>query len=229
MNDIIKCKQCGLINPSSEDVCERCGASLAEESNLPATDDSSFTANTIPLISCPACGRQVSSQAVSCLGCGQPISNSPDINPGGQPTKDITSVLSSDMNKQVLAAIGSGVLFVGVFMPIYSAPIIGSINYYQNDNWFGMLIIFMAILSVIAMFIKQFWTLLVMGLVSLGALIITFINFQSKMSALQARSRGQIESAVLNTIQLQWGWAVLVVGALILIVVGISELKLRRP
>lgn len=65
-----KCPQCGLVNFAADTGCKRCGASLINEAaQIPQYQ----TAPSIPLISCPVCRTQVSSQAASCPKCGQPL------------------------------------------------------------------------------------------------------------------------------------------------------------
>jgi hypothetical protein len=60
----------------------------------------------------------------------------------------------------------------------------------------------------------------------LGLLLFTFINLQARIS-LQARTEmqsdlagnpfGGIANAAMQSVQIQWGWAVLVVGAVLII------------
>ncbi len=54
---------------------------------------------------------------------------------------------SNGQLKQMLGFLGSVLLFLGVFMPIVSAPIIGSLNYLQNGRGDGVIILVFAILS----------------------------------------------------------------------------------
>ena len=49
----------------------------------------------------------------------------------------------------MLGLIGSVVLFIGVFAPIVSVPIMGNINYFQNGQGDGMIILVLAVISLI--------------------------------------------------------------------------------
>jgi hypothetical protein len=136
------------------------------------------------------------------------------------------------VKKQVLGLIGSIILFLGVFMPIISVPIIGNINYFQNGKGDGTIIIILAAVSLILVLSKKYKGLWFTGFGSLAVLVFTFINFQTRMS--RARFELQLELAdnpfasleelALQSVQLQWGWAVLIVGAALLIAaVAIKE------
>ena len=127
--------------------------------------------------------------------------------------------------KQILGLIGSIVLFIGVFMPIVSIPIMGNMNYFQNGKGDGTIILVLAIISFIFVLIKKFKGLWFTGLGSMAVMVFTFINFQIKMSDIKAQMetelagnpfRGLADMAI-QSVQLQWGWALLVAGAALVI------------
>lgn len=125
----------------------------------------------------------------------------------------------------VLGLLGSATLFVGVFLPILRVPIVGQLNYFQNGKGDGVLLICVAVISVAICASGQLKWLWATGLASIGLLAFTFINFHMRMG--QARSELQRELAdnpfrglgelAIQSVQLEWGWAVLVLGALMLI------------
>lgn len=123
--------------------------------------------------------------------------------------------------KQMLGLIGSIVLFVGVFTPIVSIPIMGNINYFQNGKGDGTIVLVLAVGSLILVLAKKFKGLWFTGLGSMAVMAFTFINFQMKMSDVKAKMetelagnpfRGLADMAM-QSVQLQWGWALLIVGA----------------
>jgi len=118
--------------------------------------------------------------------------------------------------KQLLGLIGVAILFVGVFAPIISAPIVGNINYFQNGKGDGTIILILAVLSLIFTLMKKYKGLWFTGIGSLCVLFFTFINFQIQMNELNHELSGNPFAALAN-IQLQWGWALLVIGAVLLI------------
>jgi hypothetical protein len=140
--------------------------------------------------------------------------------------KDSTgSSVTSSNTKKILGLIGAILLFLGVFMPIVSIPIMGNMNYFQNGKGDGVVIIILAIASVFWILLERYNALWFTGFASLGVLAFTFVTFQSRMS--QVRSQIQKELAdnpfrslaemATQSIQLQWGWALLVVGAVLII------------
>ena len=130
--------------------------------------------------------------------------------------------------KQLLGFIGSIVLFIGVFTPIVSVPIMGNMNYFQNGEGDGTIVLVLAVISLILVLAKKYKGLWFTGIASLGIMLFTFMSFQSKMSQLtQLKAdmeselagnpfRGLADMAI-QSIQLQWGWALLLVGAALVI------------
>ncbi len=75
--------------------------------------------------------------------------------------------------KQLLGLIGSVVLFVGVFAPIVSIPIMGNMNYFQNGKGDGTIVLVLAVISLILVLLKKFKGLWLTGLVSCNGSIFT--------------------------------------------------------
>jgi len=127
--------------------------------------------------------------------------------------------------KKLLGVIGSIVLFIGVFMPIVSVPIMGNMNYFQNGEGDGTIVLALAGISLVLVLAEKFKGLWFTGLGSLGIMLFTFINFQSKMSQAKADMESELAGnpfrgladVVMQSVQLQWGWAVLIVGAALVI------------
>jgi hypothetical protein len=127
--------------------------------------------------------------------------------------------------KQILGLAGSIVLFVGVFAPIVSLPIVGSMNYFQNGQGDGVIVLILAVLSLVLVLLKRYRWLWLTGLLSLGMLVYTFDNFRMKMAQMTADMETKmannpfkgIASTAMQSVQIQWGWALLIVGAGLLI------------
>jgi hypothetical protein len=135
--------------------------------------------------------------------------------------------------KQMLGLIGSIVLFIGVFTPIISVPIIGNMNYFQNGKGDGTIILVLAVVSLILVLSKKFKGLWFTGLGSMAVMAFTFINFQMRMSDVKAQMnanlagnpfRGLADMAM-QSVQFQWGWALLIVGAALVI----SSAAIKEP
>jgi hypothetical protein len=128
-------------------------------------------------------------------------------------------------SKQLTGLIGSIVLFIGVFAPIVSVPIVGNMNYFQNGEGDGTIILILATISFILVLAKKYGGLWFTGIGSLMVMLFTYMSFQSRMS--QAKADMETELAgnpflgladmAIQSVQLQWGWALLIVGAALLI------------
>lgn len=239
VNDIekkdIECKSCGFIvfNADPEialrEICFYCGKIIGDEP-------------VIELKKCESCGQEISKKAKECPKCGwkslaicqvchkeipydsmlcpecgdpHPIFVQPD-QPASSSKKE-----ENKNTQQLLGIIGSIVLFVGVFSPIVSVPIMGNMNYFQNGKGDGVIVLILATISLILVLAKKHKGLWFTGLGSLGVMLFTFVHFQSKMSQVKANMESQLAGnpfrgladMTMQSIQLQWGWALLIVGA----------------
>ena len=127
--------------------------------------------------------------------------------------------------RQLIGTLGSILLIVGVFTPILSAPILGNMNYFQNGEGDGTIVLILAVISLILVFGKKYKGLWFTGLGSIGVLLFTFINFQSRMSQIIAYMELELADnplrsladIAIQSVQLQWGWALLIVGSALII------------
>ncbi|MEO6484686.1 MAG: hypothetical protein ABIO54_04175 [Pyrinomonadaceae bacterium] len=184
---------------------------------------------------CNKCGEQeVPTGATFCPSCGQSMATTTPAarEPESDIRSDVASLgLSSVPLPQILGLAGSAILFVGVFMPIISLPIVGSMNYFQNGRGDGVIILLIAILSGFLSLGKRYRFLLYTGGGSLIILALTFIFFQVRMSQAQAemkKSMGNnpfagLGDAMMNSVQISWGWAVLILGAVLLIAAALIK------
>ena len=135
--------------------------------------------------------------------------------------------------KSVLGIVGSVLLFLGVFLPVISVPIVGGINYFRNGKPEGVIIVLLAIASLLITLRKSYRALWVTGVASLGILASTLIRLEVRMS--QAKSKMEsdlagnpfkgIADVAMQSVQMQWGWAVLVIGSVLLIAAAAMKEK----
>ena len=126
------CENCGTRIRQTANFCPNCGTAqhpdlkepsgpLAEESTGPLTVKS-----TGPLANTP--GPTRTGMVTSLLGILG---------------KRSTTIVG---RKQKLGLAGSVVLFIGVFIPIVTLPIVGSMNYFHNGQGDGVLVLFLALI-----------------------------------------------------------------------------------
>lgn len=142
------------------------------------------------------------------------------------------SLNKTSQRRQLFGIIGSILLFIGVFTPLISLPFVGSINYFQNGRGDGVIIFVLAVISLFMTLARKYGGLWITGFGSLAVMTFTFVNFQIRMSEMQDEMQTEfagnpfrgIADVAVQSIQIQWGWAVLIIGAGFLIAaVAISD------
>lgn len=141
----------------------------------------------------------------------------------------VDSLNKTRQRRQLFGVIGSILLFIGVFTPIISLPIVGSVNYFQNGKGDGVIVLIFSIVSIILTVIKKYRGLLLAGVGSLAMMLFTFVNFQIRLSEMKDEMETKlagnpfrgIADVAMQSIQIEWGWAVLIIGAVFLIVAGV--------
>jgi hypothetical protein len=139
-----------------------------------------------------------------------------------------------------LALSGATVLFVGMFLPIYSAPFVGQVNYFRNGHSDAILLAALAAAAAVLALVRIFPLVGVSGLATLALLAYSFGAFQARMDSVreaaatpQAEARkplATLAKTTVNAIQIQWGWPILILGGILLVAadVRISSRQLSQ-
>ena len=242
------CQNCNIGFPDTSRFCKSCGSNLSDEITIQALPiKSDATTDSSSGLICQNCGMTHRVGAVFCKACGKPlarlqVSRSQQINGQIVESDTVSPVIASHgfqtsaqelpqrrdpdvdrvmARKQMLGLIGSLILFVGVFTPIISLPLVGNMNYFQNGKGDGVIILALAIVSLILTLTKRYRGLWVTGIGTLAVMVFTFVNFQMRMSEAQSQMESQLSGnpfrgladMAMQSVQIQWGWAVLIVGA----------------
>lgn len=194
-------------------------ASETEEPDQQAKDTEDITEIKINLKECPACNKTVSINARTCPHCGEPLKNNLPFNNIPIP--------------KILGILGVAIVSVGVFCPLISAPIVGSINYFQNGDGDGKILLIIAAVSLFLIYLNRAKYLTHTGTLNLIILGYTFYSFIQKKNELKAGLdtdlagnpfKGLADMAY-NAFQLQWGWVILILGSLLLIFAGYLQTR----
>jgi len=138
--------------------------------------------------------------------------------------------------RQMVGLMGCVLLFIGVFMPLIRIPFIGDVNYLANGKGDGIIILVLAVVSLFLVLSKNYKGLYFTGLASAGLMIFTFINIQSRISDMKVSMnkslagnpfRG-IADAAAHAVQIQWGWAFLILGVILLLIAAAANSEVKN-
>jgi len=184
----------------------------------------------MPMNHCPNCGRQYAPHSAMCPPCNYWFSA----------PAAYGEAASSGFNKQQVGGFaGAALLVVGLFMPLIGVPFF-TLNYYSLSQFsslagFGFfLLLLCGVGAGVSAATKRYELLKWPGLGALLILAYTFYTISSKLAEAKTEmvrnmaSMPDAESGpfkgmgntFMNMIQMQWGWAVLGAGALLLLVAG---------
>lgn len=155
---------------------------------------------------------------------------------------------SESKNALIVGLVGAGMLAVGVFTPVVSAPLVGSLHLFQNGLSIGGVVLALAVVSSILAFTRLFRGLWLTGLGTLGLLTYSlthfFVGITHARAAMQKAGADEpdepfaklgeamfakLGEAMMDTVQIQWGWAFLFIGALAVVAsAAFAELRHQR-
>lgn len=126
-----------------------------------------------------------------------------------------------------LVLIGLGLLAIGLFVPIFAAPIVGQVNLLSN----GYMVVAMAVIALMGVTVflatrdelaGSTWT----GAALAGVMVYVIARFEyvatKVRSELAGNPFGGLAQAAFSTVRLEWGWLVLGAGAAAIIYGGIK-------
>ncbi len=138
--------------------------------------------------------------------------------------------------KSMLGWTGSIALLVSVFAPIVSVPLQGEVRYFDIGKAEGVLVVVLTITAFVFVLSRKFGLLWVPGIGSLGYSLIAYDHYRSL--TIQAKARLErlsemvflpgMEDPTLAEFPLEWGWALLCMGALLLIASAAIDDRSRK-
>jgi hypothetical protein len=136
------------------------------------------------------------------------------------------------MDSRILGIVGGVLLLIGVFCPlIFVEPLSLNISYIGSGagtSWEGLLLILLGIAAIALAVLRKYKLLLVPGLIALAIIAYDYFSFKSKMSEMMSGA-GSRSAELENAVQMKWGWIVLILGALVLLVAGAMGRNLPAP
>ena len=177
---------------------------------------------------CEVCNKDISEKDKFCPNCAsdqRPFSErSTQQTAGGQ---------SITIDKRVVGLAGCVILALGVFVPIIKLPIVGSMNYFNNGSGDGVFILGGAVVSLVLILANKYKALFVTSLASLGLLAYALFNFINQMAEIKTQMAESLAGnpfaglgdLAMQSVQLEWGWIVLIVGAVLLMASAVLDSK----
>ena len=125
------------------------------------------------------------------------------------------------MSRLHLGVGGAILLTIGVFAPLIRLPIIGDINYFQNGQGDGVIILILAAASLVLTMAGRYKGLWFTGIASLALIGFTYVNLQSTVQEIRVEMERDLAGnpfaglaeLAMQSVQFQWAWALLVIGA----------------
>ncbi len=135
--------------------------------------------------------------------------------------------------KQIIGLIGSFLLIAGAFCPIIRIPTVGQVNYFNHGHGDGVIILTLGIISLILALFRRYQALILTGILSLGMVTFTFYNIYHKLKEITSQLSRELANSPLkgvaetmvNSIQIEWGVAVIGIGVLLLIIAPLIKEK----
>lgn len=142
---------------------------------------------------------------------------------------------------EILTFAGLIIVLFGLFVPILNIPISGSVSL-VSFRTITSIIIAVVMINIVYQLLKKnskesFLSSVVLLVTTISSFLITFIAVEQVKSALFSKNQGldnnifggladTITSLIMQSIRLEWGWSLLVIGSLlVLISIVMSEIE----
>jgi hypothetical protein len=133
--------------------------------------------------------------------------------------------------RQILGFVGCVLMVVGIFLPVLSFPLVGSTNYFQNGNEGAIAVGILAAVSLVLIWLTKFSALWFTGTGALGTVAFSFLMLVFRISAMKAEMQKDLDgnpfagigALAMQGIQIQWGWAVLIIGATLVVLTAVWD------
>jgi len=137
---------------------------------------------------------------------------------------------------KALALAGAALLVFGVFTPIASVPIMGDISLFTNGTIGAVLLILLALAATWLALTERLHAVAWPGGAALAVLALSYYLFERKIGAMEAHVGHRLAGRLLRqlaemsgeTVQVQWGWLVMALGAVLLVCAGLLAARKSR-
>ncbi len=139
--------------------------------------------------------------------------------------------------RQLFGYIASGLLAFATFLPIATMPIVGSLNYFSNGKGDGVFVLLAALAAGVLVALKKYKLVLIPAGIAIAVTLFTLINLSIKINELKAGLGESLEGnpfaelaqGLAASVQLEWGWFVLILAEVALVLVALNILPKPKP
>ena len=149
--------------------------------------------------------------------------------PGEQGVSYANSGGTLKNQKQLFGYVASAALALGTFLPAVSMPIVGSITYFNNGKGDGMFVLIAAVVAVVLVAVNKFKFLLIPALAAFAITAYDLVNFMIKIDEMKSSMEGNIFAGLADTVQLQFGWFVIILAEAALVLIALGVLPRTKP
>jgi hypothetical protein len=129
-----------------------------------------------------------------------------------------------DIAGLILVLAGAVLLALGVFVPLVSAPYVGSVTFLTSGDSPRIIMFVAAIAAFVLALIGWTRHALWAGILGLAVIAYGYWRLQDKIAEIRDRFGdgllGRLVRRGTNLIELEWGWAVIVLGAMLIVIGG---------
>ncbi|MGQ9609267.1 MAG: hypothetical protein ACUVWN_08190 [bacterium] len=134
------------------------------------------------------------------------------------------------LKKQILGIIGAISLLIGVFAPMIKISLIGTISFFENNKFAGILVVIIALISLFFIFTKRLRFLWLSGIASLAVMGYTAWEAQKPLSSIKSKTSkilgekltdkitDKITDKAMDYVHIQLGLVFLVLGLILIII-----------
>lgn len=131
-------------------------------------------------------------------------------------------------NDRDLVILGSVLMAVGVFLPILSVPIIGTMTYIHDGSGDGIIVLILAVVAAALALLGAPRFAVIPGALGAALMLFTLYKFRKMLTNMRAEMenvladnpfRGFAEAAM-DATKIEWGWTVLAAGAALILFSG---------
>jgi hypothetical protein len=136
-----------------------------------------------------------------------------------------SGIIRNSRRNRLLGLLGCGLMLIGFYLPIFSMPTVGDLNYLKRPD--GILVFVIVILAGYGalMNLSEFVRILTpIGTMALALMCFTLCHFFARIGG----PRDEMAQASLSVTQIRWGWIPLLSGGFLILAAGLLPEELRR-